>query len=211
MPIRSEALPWVLPPALVTVAAAATGQTGAAVVLALLAGALAAFFRDPERTSDAPEWALLSPADGRVVEVEQDDDGASIAVFLSVFNVHVTRAPVTGRLLRCEEHAGGFRAAFRSDASDNFRYALAIATPWGRVELDLIAGAVARRIVPWVEADDPLLRGQRIALIRFGSRAELRMPAGCEPVVAVGDPVRAGVTPVARAPRHDTPAPAGRR
>lgn len=200
MPIRSEALPWVLPPALVTVAAAATGQAAAAVALAVVTLALAAFFRDPERSSDAPESALLSPADGRVVEVDHGDEGASIAVFLSVFDVHVTRSPVAGRLLSCDSRAGGFRAAFRSDARHNFRYALVIATPWGEVELDLVAGAVARRIVPWVKARDPLLRGQRIALIRFGSRAELRMPAGCEPLVAVGDTVRAGVTPVARAP-----------
>lgn len=182
------------------VAAVATGQTILAAGLAVLTLALAAFFRDPERSADAPDWALLSPADGRVVEVAQEDDRTSIAVFLSVFNVHVTRAPVTGRLLRCDPRAGGFRAAFRADARHNFRYALLIATPWGEVELDLVAGAVARRIVPWVEAEDSLLRGQRIALIRFGSRAELRMPAGCRPLVAVGDAVRAGVTPVARVP-----------
>jgi phosphatidylserine decarboxylase len=200
MHIRSEALPYALPGAVAAAVAAAAGRPGLACALALLAVALGAFFRDPERFSEAPPGAVLSPADGRVVEVRSADDGLHLAIFLSVFNVHVTRSPLAGRLRVWERIAGGYAMAFRSAASHNARHRVVLETAHGAVELSLIAGAVARRVVPFVAPPEQLRRGQRIALIKFGSRAELHLPAGYSAVVSVGDRVRAGTTVVAAAP-----------
>ena len=202
MPVRSEALPYALPGAVAAAVAAAFGAFWIALALAIGAACLTAFFRDPERHADAPSGALLSPADGRVVEVSHDEQGLLIAIFLSVFNVHVTRAPVGGRLQQWEHIAGGYAMAFRDAASHNARHRLLIDTPAGRVELSLIAGAVARRVVPFFVAPAELARGERIALIKFGSRAELRLPADHAAVVSVGDRVRAGQTVIATAPER---------
>ncbi|HEX9700799.1 MAG TPA: phosphatidylserine decarboxylase [Acidobacteriota bacterium] len=199
--LRSEAFPYVVPGALVAAVAAAAGYPVVFLAAALIAAALGAFFRDPERLDVAPADAVLAPADGRVVDVAARPDGVHIAIFLSIFNVHVTRAPVGGALLSWERIAGGYAMAFRPSASQNARHRLLIEAPAGRVELSLIAGAVARRVVPWVSPPQVLQRGQRIALIKFGSRAELRLPAGHAAVVSVGSRVRAGETVVARAHR----------
>ena len=205
MSIRSEALPYVLPGALAAAVAAAAGQLWAALALALSAAALGAFFRDPERSSERPPGAVLSPADGRVVEVNDDADGTQVAIFLSVFNVHVTRAPLGGRLLEWERIAGGYAMAFRPAASHNARHRVFIDASRGKVELSLMAGALARRVVPFVAPPEELTRGQRIALIKFGSRAELRLPAGYSAVVSVGDRVRAGESVIAEAISSETP------
>lgn len=200
MPIRSEALPYVLPGAFAAALAAAAGALLPALALALLAAALGAFFRDPERAADAPADAVLSPADGRVVAVEADGRGVQVAIFLSLFNVHVTRSPLAGRLLQWQPLDGGYAMAFRAAASRNARHRVVLQTARGKVELSLIAGAVARRVVPFVAPPETLARGQRIALIKFGSRAELRLPAGYAAVVSIGDRVRAGSTVIATAP-----------
>lgn len=205
MSIRSEALPYVLPGAVAAAAAAAAGQVWAALVLAAAAAALGAFFRDPERISECPPGAVLSPADGRVVEVDDDAGGTRVAIFLSVFNVHVTRAPLGGRLLEWERIAGGYAMAFRPAASHNARHRVFIDGPRGKVELSLMAGAVARRVVPFVAPPEELTRGQRIALIKFGSRAEVHLPPGYTAVVSVGDRVRAGESVIAEAISSETP------
>jgi phosphatidylserine decarboxylase len=203
MSIRSAALPYVLPAAVASAVLAAAGQFLAAAILAALAAALGAFFRDPTRHSESPAHCILSPADGRVVEVTPHDAGVDLAIFLSVFNVHVTRAPVGGELRVWERIAGGYAMAFRRTASQNARHRVLIDTAHGTVELSLIAGAVARRVVPFVAPPAALRRGQRIALIKFGSRAELRLPAGHVAVVSVGDHVRAGETVIAESPRPE--------
>lgn len=198
MIVRSEALPYVLPPALVFAGAAAAGEAGIAVAAAMLTLALAAFFRDPERSSSAPPDAILAPADGRVLEVSEGEGYLDIAIFLSLFNVHVTRSPLAGMLRSRERLDGGHAPAFRAAASENARVRFDIESDLGRAELSLFAGVAARRVVPWARAGEPLGRGERIAIIQFGSRAELRLPADCTPVVSVGDRVRAGETVIAR-------------
>jgi len=200
MSIRSEALPYALPGAFAAAIAASTGHFWIAAALALLAAALGAFFRDPERPASGPPEAVLSPADGRVIEVRSDERGVELAIFLSVFNVHVTRSPLAGRLLEWERITGGYAMAFRDAATHNARHRVLLESAHGEVELSLIAGAVARRVVPFVAPPQDLARGQRIALIKFGSRAELRLPAGYAAVVSVGDRVRAGETVIANAP-----------
>lgn len=198
MSIRSDSLPFLLPLAVVTVLLAATGS-----YLAFAAGAvtfsIAAFFRDPERISNAPDGVLLSPADGRVLSVKKFDDGkARITIFLSVFDVHVARSPAAGKLTRSVAKGGGFAAAFSDKADHNARVEMDIRTSAGSVGVTLFAGLVARRVLPWVTAPTELRRGQRIAIIRFGSRARVVLPAAYVVTVQAGDRVRAGATPIAR-------------
>lgn len=205
MSIRSAALPYVLPAAVAAALLGAAGYLWFALAAAALAVSLGAFFRDPSRQSDSSPECVLSPADGRVVGAATDRGGAEIAIFLSVFNVHVTRAPMDGELIEWERIGGGYAMAFRESATHNARHRVAFATPRGKVELSLIAGAVARRVVPFVFPPTSLRRGERIALIKFGSRAELRLPPGYVAVVSVGDRVRAGETIVAEPARSESP------
>jgi len=198
MPIRSDSLPFLLPLAVVTVLLAATSS-----YLALAAGALtvcvALFFRDPERISNAPHGILVSPADGRVLSVKQCDDGSTrITIFLSVFNVHVARSPAAGTLTRSVPRGGGFAAAFSDKADQNARVEMNIRTSAGEVGVTLFAGLVARRVLPWVTAPSELRRGQRVAIIRFGSRARVVLPPAYVATLHEGDRVRAGATPIAR-------------
>ncbi len=198
MRISSDGLPFIMPPAVLTVAAAAAGLAAPALVGVLLTGAIAAFFRDPERHSDAAAGSILSPADGRVIHARRDAMGRThVAIFLSLFNVHVARSPVAGELIECRRRPGGYAAAYRDKASHNARVEMRLRTDSGTVRVALMAGLVARRVLPWVEAPRHLDRGQRIAIIRFGSRAEIELPPGFAPAVETGDRVRAGETVIA--------------
>ena len=202
MQIRSEALPYVLPPAVVAAAAAAVGAPLVTLVAILVAVAMGSFFRDPQRFSDAAPNAVLAPADGRILDVQSSDRELEITIFLAIWNVHVTRSPVPGRLLTCERFSGGYDAAYKPSASNNARCALSIDSPFGPIVVTMISGAVARRIHTWVGPGDRLERAQRIGLIRFGSRTEVVLPAGSEPRVSIGEHVRAGESVIASAPRQ---------
>lgn len=198
MRICPDALPFALPPAVLAAAALASGHPWAGAIAAVLALGIALFFRDPERSSDAPPDHVISPADGRVLFTRADDKGLTIAIFLSLFNVHVARAPVAGTLQSSMRLPGGYAAAYHDDAARNARVEMEIVGQNGVVHLALMAGMVARRVLPWVSAPAQLHRGQRIAIIRFGSRSEIRLPPGYETMVTKGDRVRAGETTLAR-------------
>lgn len=164
-------------------------------ILLLLAGFVLFFFRDPERTIPADSDAIVSPADGKVIRVDPLESGTRISIFLSVFNVHVNRAPVAGRIERCIHKPGRFLPAFDDRASvENEQLIFQI----GEISFALIAGIVARRIIPWRKVGDRVEKGDRIALIRFGSRADLVIPDGAQLNVTAGDRVRAGTTVLAR-------------
>ncbi len=203
MAIREEALPFAVP---VFIAAAAFGAAGMFVAAALsaLAGlCVCAFFRDPERRLPGNESLLVSPADGVVCQVVRDGGSSKVAVFMSVFNVHVNRAPFGGRVEAAMYNPGKFLAAWNDKASsDNERLRYTIGTDHGNIEVVQIAGLIARRIVPFVTVGSSVERGQRIGLIRFGSRVELTVPSGGEILVSAGEKVKAGVTPVARWEAH---------
>jgi phosphatidylserine decarboxylase len=153
------------------------------------------FFRDPEReTPDDPD-ALFSPADGRVLKVVAGE----VSVFLNVFDVHICRAPIAGTVEGVEHVPGRFLAAFRDEAStQNERVIIGLVRGGRSVRLVLIAGLVARRIVCKVAAGQALAAGERVGLIRFGSRADVTLPEGFSPRVRRGDRVVAGVTVLAR-------------
>ncbi len=154
------------------------------------------FFRDPVRNPPAREGILVSPADGKVIRAEPD----AISVFLNVFDVHVCRSPVAGRVERVEHIPGRFLAAFRDRAStENERAVLTVAGERGpKVTFTLVAGLVARRIVCRVRVGETVGMGRRVGLVRFGSRVDLDVPPEFEVVVRVGERVTAGESIVAQ-------------
>ncbi len=161
------------------------------------------FFRNPRRRLPPGENAVVSPADGRVIAVDEIEvEGGKalrIGIFLSVFNVHVNRAPLAGRVVAVERGGRGFRAAFDPRAEqDNVRCTLQLETARGvRFQVTQITGLVARRIVCHPQVGEWLERGARYGLIRFGSRTDVVLPLGTTPRVAVGDRVRGGSSIVA--------------
>jgi len=154
------------------------------------------FFRDPERRAPENHEALISPADGRVIRA----DSGRVSIFMNVFDVHVCRSPVAGRVTSVEHEPGRFLAAMKAEASEQNERTTIIVQPisGAPVRFVLVAGLVARRIVCRVAAGRELLAGQRVGIIRFGSRVDLDLPAGTAPAVGVGDRVVAGETVVAR-------------
>jgi phosphatidylserine decarboxylase len=154
------------------------------------------FFRDPERHTPESADALISPADGRIIRA----DRGRVSIFMNVFDVHVCRSPVVGRVTSVVHEPGRFLAAMRAEASEqNERTTIVVLPPTGDpVRFVLVAGLIARRIVCRVEAGRELLSGERVGIIRFGSRVDLDLPAGTAPAVGVGDRVVAGETVVAR-------------
>lgn len=159
---------------------------------ALAISAFMAFFhRDPERAP--PVEGMVSPADGLVVEAANE----KVAIFMNHMNVHVNRSPLEGRVLRVEHGDGGHRPAFLRSSSKNERNLIVLDTPEGEVRLSQITGFFVRRIVCYVRPGDLVNRGERIGMIRFGSRVEFSVPDGYTLRAAVGDSVRAGETVVA--------------
>jgi phosphatidylserine decarboxylase len=167
------------------------------------------FFRDPLRVTPAREGILVAPADGRISRVAQAVPppelglGARplprISIFMSVFDCHINRSPIAGRIERIVYRAGAFVSADLDKASEsNERNAFVIATGNGtRIAVIQIAGLVARRIVPFVREGDVIGAGQRIGMIRFGSRVDVYLPEGISPLVGEGQTATAGETVLA--------------
>jgi phosphatidylserine decarboxylase len=200
VPVAPQAYPFLLgAAALAALLGLLLGPLGAAPAV-LAAAFILYFFRDPERVPPAGEGLVLAPADGRVTEVRRAPEGASISIFLSLFDCHINRSPVEGRVVSVRHTPGRFHPAWQGRASrENERNQLEIEAADGRYGVTQIAGVVARRIVCTKRAGDPVSRGERIGLIRFGSRTDLRLPAGVEPLVAIGQRVSGGRTILALA------------
>ncbi|MCX5768735.1 MAG: phosphatidylserine decarboxylase family protein [Candidatus Hydrogenedentes bacterium] len=164
------------------------------------------FFRDPARTIPGAGSDVVSPADGRVVAIEDLDSTPyyngpcrRISIFMSPFNVHVNRAPVQGIVTKILYQPGGYINAMRPEASEhNESNAIWMQTPYGPVTVRQISGAIARRIVCRAGIGQTLERGQKFGMIKLGSRTELYLPAGTELCVKMNDKVRAGSSIVAR-------------
>lgn len=183
-----------------------TGAALAALLPCALAVGVLAFFRNPKRSGPEAEELVLAPADGRVLCVEparrEDGPALRIGIFLSIFDVHVNRAPVSGLVTRMERAGDSFLAAFRKSAPrHNVRLTLGLETESGlHVDVVQMTGLVARRIVCHPEVGQMLTRGARYGMIRFGSRTDVLLPAGSMPKVEKGDRVRGGVTVLAALP-----------
>jgi phosphatidylserine decarboxylase len=161
------------------------------------------FFRDPARTAPREPGVVVSPGDGRVVEIVTEDDAyvgaraTRVSVFLSVFDVHVNRVPLSGRVTGVEYHPGKYLVAFNDKASaDNEQTHIGIANGRGTVAFKQIAGLIARRIVCTLRPEQAVEIGQRCGLIRFGSRVDVILPPGAELRVARGQRVVGGETVV---------------
>lgn len=164
------------------------------------------FFRDPERTPPADPDAVVSPADGRVAaivdEAFEGRPGKRVSIFLSVWDVHVNRAPVAGRIRKVDYRPGHFYAALRARASqENEQNVFYVETDRGEMSFKQIAGWIARRVVSWKAAGDTVATGERIGLIRFGSRMDVWLPPEAEIVARRGQFVSAGSSTLARWPR----------
>ena len=176
---------------------------------------VAAFFRDPVRTTPKGDGLIVAPADGLVTLIAEvpaprelvgeggleDGTYTRVSIFMSVFDVHINRAPIAGEIKRVVYISGKFLNADLDKASEeNERQHILVEAAGGlKIGFTQIAGLVARRIVPWVKPGDLVAAGQRVGLIRFGSRVDVFLPAGTQPMVILGQRTIAGETIVARA------------
>jgi phosphatidylserine decarboxylase len=191
-----------LPPLAWGAAALFLRWTIVGIVLLCLAAFIFYFFRDPERVIPADPGAIVSPADGRVVVVTDEENagrpGKRMSIFLAIWNVHVNRSPAAGIITEMKYRPGKFSAAMRASAStDNEQNVINLATDAGEITFKQIAGLIARRVVCWKKPGDRVARGERIGLVRFGSRADLWLPRNSELLVKVGDHVKGGSSIVA--------------
>lgn len=163
------------------------------------------FFRDPDRQITNDPAAIVSPADGKVVVVTDEPNagrpGTRISIFLAIWNVHVNRSPAAGVISKLDYRPGKFLAAWDPKAStQNEQNIFTLSTAHGNIELKQIAGLVARRVVSWKKAHDTVAAGERIGLVRFGSRVDLWVPQGSQLLVKIGDSVSGGSSVLARWP-----------
>ncbi|MBN2111297.1 MAG: phosphatidylserine decarboxylase [Methanosarcinaceae archaeon] len=153
------------------------------------------FFRDPERNIGLCDSIMLAPADGKVIDIR----GRKICIFMNFQNVHVNRAPLSGKIHSVVHKKGGYIPAFCKDSDRNERNHILIETEHGPVEVIQIAGTVTRRIVSYVREGDRMVQGERLGMIRFGSRVDVTVPKNFEIVCKKRDKVFAGITEIARA------------
>jgi phosphatidylserine decarboxylase len=177
----------------------------------VLAGFVFYFFRDPERVIPAASGAIVSPADGRVVVVKDEDHdgqtGKRVSIFLAIWNVHVNRAPAAGTITELQYRPGKFLAAMLERASlENEQNVFTLQTDAGPMVFKQIAGLIARRVVSWKKAGETVARGERIGLVRFGSRVDVWLPQEVQVMVQVGDNVKGGSSTLALWPAPVSPA-----
>ncbi len=190
--IAKEGIPFLLVPLVGALVCVLLGWGSWGVVLALLGCGLGAFFRDPDRTIPQEPGLIVSPADGKVIRLVNSAEGTTVSIFLSIFDVHINRAPVGGIIESQEYRVGKFRFAFDDRASEENERMIWKIEGRESVTFRLVAGRVARRIVAWKRPGDRVQRGDRIGLIRFGSRVDITVPPDFVLAVERGDRVRGG-------------------
>jgi phosphatidylserine decarboxylase len=207
--LAREGVPLVAAAAFVTAVFALLEWAVPALIGLLLTGFFGFFFRDPDRLVPREKKAVVSPADGRVLEAGIIDGGSyfngscvKVSIFMSIFNVHVNRIPVTSTVRRIEYHPGTFvNASLDKASADNERNAVFMESEDGhRLTTVQIAGLVARRIICRIQPGDEVRRGARFGLICFGSRLDVYLPPETKTVVAPGQKVRAGTSILAYLP-----------
>ena len=203
--IIKEGIPFIIPLGAAVLIAFFTGFMWVSGLLFLFTFFTAWFFRNPERTVPDNPVQIISPADGKVIRVEEvnskEQPGQSfkkVSIFMNVFNVHVNRIPCSGEVLAIHYKPGKFLSANLDKASAlNERNIVMIRTDDGREIITIqIAGLIARRIVCWLKEGSKVKKGERFGLIRFGSRVEVYLPLSSTLLVKSGDRVRAGETPI---------------
>jgi phosphatidylserine decarboxylase len=191
--IVKDAFRFLIPLFISALLAFALGLYLATFLVMLLAAFVAFFFRNPKRDISPDPRVIVSPADGRVVKVDRVGNVTKLSIFLSIFDVHVNRSPIAGRIEAIDYKKGKFKAAFNHAASiENERNVIMVAEGDLKLVFTQIAGLVARRIVCWKKVGDTVAKGELIGLIRFGSRVDVLFPAGTEATVEPGTRVRGG-------------------
>ena len=200
LPFAPEGWPFIIPTAVLMLIAFAVCWSATAVFLLLLLLFMLNFFRDPERSTPAGSGLFVSPADGKVIRAEEMDGCIRVDIFMNVFNVHVNRAPMAGRITHMQYFPGHFiNASFDKASEENERNRFEMECDDGcKIAFTQIAGLLARRIVAYAEVGDRVKAGQRIGMIRFGSRVNCEIPADYQLNVGVGEKVSAGSTILAR-------------
>ncbi len=196
-----EGFPFVIVPVIIALVFAFLQIWLVAAVFVAVALFMAYFFRDPHRSVPDGDNLIVSAADGRVTRIDESDDGKLVSVFLSPLDVHINRAPISGRISKVDYITGKKIPATSDEASlVNERNSITIVGKEMTVVCTQIAGILARRIVCWNKEGDELERGQKYGLIKFSSRTDLLMPNEVEIKVSVGDRVTGGETIIAALP-----------
>lgn len=194
-----EGIPFVLLPMLAAMLFGYFDIWPVAAILALVAGFMIYFFRDPHREIPQEAGVIVAAADGQVTRIDESKDGKLISVFMSPFDVHINRSPIAGEIVSADYIKGRKMPATSDDASLlNERNTITIRGEDTEVKVTQIAGIVARRIVCWYGKGALLSRGQKFGLIKFSSRTDVTVPANATLSVRVGDRVKGGETIIAR-------------
>jgi phosphatidylserine decarboxylase len=203
--IVGEGFPFIIPLGVATLLAFLAGFRGISIFLLGVTLFVVWFFRNPQRNTPEKDGLIISPADGKVIRIEEttsdEQPGRTfqkISIFMNVFNVHVNRIPCSGEVRFVRYREGKFLSANLDKASKlNERNTVLLQTGDGREIMTVqIAGLIARRIVCWLKEGMKVTKGERFGLIRFGSRVEVFLPLGSTILVKVGEKVRAGETPI---------------
>lgn len=195
--IVRDAFRFLVPLGILAFLAFAFGRVIPGAFVSVLFAFVAFFFRNPSRTIPGDPRVIVSPADGKVVRLERVGNVTKMSIFLSLFNVHVNRSPIGGRIEAVDYKPGKFLAAFNPRASsENERNIILVGDGRIKIVFTQIAGVAARRIVFWKKVGDPVSKGELVGLIRFGSRVDVLFPAGTEATVEVGARVKGGSTPI---------------
>jgi len=199
--MAKDAIPYLIPLLILTALSWTYGSKAPAIGFLILSLFIAFFFRDPERKIPEDPSVVVSPADGKVVEILQLSDGTTrISIFLSIFNVHINRAPIDGIIESTQYTPGKFKPAYDPNASaENEQNVLVIDHGSYKIKVSQIAGILARRIVCWKKTGEAVQKGERFGLIKFGSRVDLTLPGNVIPSVKKGDRVKGGSTVMGRA------------
>jgi len=164
------------------------------------------FFRNPERKIPNEQGIVLAPADGKIMSINEvwedrylKSNAIQVSIFLSLFNVHINRVPMSGQVEWISRSGNSYLPAFRKEAADKNVYnAVGIYTDYGRILVVQITGYIARRIVCWLQLGDRVETGERFGLIKFGSCTQIYLPADAEILIQPGDKVRGGETIIGR-------------
>jgi len=201
IPFAPEGWRFIIPTAILVVLSCLLSWTITSAVLFILLLFMLNFFRDPERNTPTGDGVFVCPADGKVIRAEMMEDGHQrVDIFMNVFNVHVNRTPMSGRISHMQYVPGKFvNASFDHATDENERNRFEVDCDNGdKIAFTQISGLIARRIVSYVEVGDKVEAGQRIGMIRFGSRVNCEIPADYDLNVKVGEMVVAGLTVIAR-------------
>jgi len=204
LPVAREGIPFILIGIGFTSILLIINRESLAIPLAVLTLLTIYFFRDPERTHITNEKAVLTPADGKIISIDKlnnvdnhfKDKAIKISIFMSIFNAHINRIPLSGKIAQLSYHPGKFFSANRDKASLYNEHNIVTLETYNRKKIVFvqIAGLIARRISCWVSKGDYVETGQRFGLIRFGSRLEVYLPPDSTLIVEKGEKVKAGQT-----------------